>query len=173
MGFPRPKGVLNILNWSCSLVTAHRRHPVSLAFVKPASFGGICCPDAPTFFSCSVLCALGWASSVICLPFLNSVLFSASGVDESQTMLVFGASFLAAAVNTLNGGVFKRKRCLTAIPGLHLVQCSARSPCKTVQYQLRQLLPLQKKTFSSFKSSSGMTPLKIQLHLLPQISTTQ
>ena len=81
-----------------------------------------------------------------CLPFLESVLFSASGVDATQTMHVFGASSLAAAVNTPNGGVFKRRRCLTAIPGLNLVQRSARFPCKTVQYQLRQLLRLHKHT---------------------------
>ena len=54
-------------------------------------------------------------------------------------MHVFDASSLAAAVNTLNGGVFKRRRYLTAIPGLHLVQRSARFPCKTVQYQLLRL----------------------------------
>ena len=61
-------------------------------------------------------------------------------------MHVFGASSLAAAVNTLNGGVFKRRHYLTAIPGLHLVQRSARFPCKTVQYQLHKLLRLHKHT---------------------------
>ena len=91
---------------------------------------------------------LGWACNVRCLPFLDSVLFSASGVDESQTMHVFGASSLAAAVNTLNGGVFKRRHYLTAIPGLHLVQRSARFPCKTVQYQLHKLLLLHKHTLN-------------------------
>ena len=59
-------------------------------------------------------------------------------------MHVFGASSLAAEVNTLNGVVFKRRRCLTALPGLHLVQRSARFPCKTVQYQLHKLLRLHK-----------------------------
>ena len=63
-------------------------------------------------------------------------------------MYVFGASSLAPAVNTLNGGVFKRRRCLTAPPGLHLVQHSARFPCKTVQYQLHKLLLLHKHTFN-------------------------
>ena len=48
-------------------------------------------------------------------------------------MHVFRASYLATAVNTLNGGVSKRRRCLTAIPGLRLVQRSARFPCKTLQ----------------------------------------
>ena len=61
-------------------------------------------------------------------------------------MHVFGASSLAAAVNTLNEGVFKRRRCLTALPGLHLVQRSARFPCKTVQYQLHKLLRLHRHT---------------------------
>ena len=69
-------------------------------------------------------------------------------MDESQTIHVFGASSLAAAVNTLNSGVFKRRRCLTAIPGLHLVQRSARFPCKTVQYQLHKLLRLHKHTLN-------------------------
>ena len=64
-------------------------------------------------------------------------------------MHVFGASSLADAVNTLNGGVFKRRRYLTAIPGLHLVQRSARFPCKTVQYQLRKLLSLRRHTLKS------------------------
>ena len=63
-------------------------------------------------------------------------------------MHIFGASSLAAAVNTLNGGVFKRRRSLTAIPGLHLVQRSARFPCKTVQYQLRKQLRLHKHTLN-------------------------
>ena len=148
MGFPRHKGVLRILNWSCSLVTAYRRPPVSLAFVQPASLGGICCPDAPNLFSCSVMSALGWACSVRCLSFLDSVLFSAPGVDESRTMLVFGASSLAAAMYTLSGCVFRRRRCLTAFPGLHLVQRSARFPCKTVQYQLHKLLRLHKHTLN-------------------------
>ena len=76
------------------------------------------------------------------------VLFSASVVDESQRMHVFGASSLAAAVNTLNGGVFKRRRCLTALPGLHLVERSARFPCKTVQYQLHKLFRLHKNTLN-------------------------
>ena len=80
--------------------------------------------------------------------FLDSVLFSAPSVDESWTMHVFGASSLAAAVNTLNGGVFKRRHHLTAIPGLHLVQRSARFPCKTVQYQLHKLLRLHNHTLN-------------------------
>ena len=112
------------------------------SYSRPRSVGSVVLMPQPPF-SCSVVCALGWACNVRCLPFLeNSVLFSASGVNESQTMHVFGASSLAAAVNTLNGGIFKRRRCLTALPGLHLVQRSARFPCKTVQNQLHKLLRL-------------------------------
>ena len=59
-------------------------------------------------------------------------------------MNILGANSLAAAVNTLNGGVFKRRRCLTAIPGLQLVQRSVRFPYKTVQFQPRKLLHLNK-----------------------------
>ena len=63
-------------------------------------------------------------------------------------MHVFGTSSLAAAVNTLNGGVFKRRRCLTALPGLHLVRRSARFPCKTVEYQFHKHLRLHKHTLN-------------------------
>ena len=51
-------------------------------------------------------------------------------------MLVFGASSLAA-VNTLPGGVFQRLSHLTALPGLHLIQSSAKFRHKTLQHQLR------------------------------------
>ena len=63
-------------------------------------------------------------------------------------MHVFGASSVAAALKALNGGVFKRRRCLTALPGLHLVQRSARFLYKTDQYQLQKLLRLHKHTFN-------------------------
>ena len=52
-------------------------------------------------------------------------------------MFIFGASSLAAAVNTLPGGVFQRRRHLTALPGLHLIQSSAKFRHKTLQHQLR------------------------------------
>ena len=63
-------------------------------------------------------------------------------------MHIFGASFLAAAVNTLNGGVFKRRHYVTAIPALHLVQRSDRFPCKTDQYHNNKLLRLHKHTLN-------------------------
>ena len=50
---------------------------------------------------------------------------------------MFGASSLAAAVNTLPGGVFQRRRHLTALPGLHLITSSAKFRHKTLQHQLR------------------------------------
>ena len=52
-------------------------------------------------------------------------------------MLIFGASSFAAAVNTLSGGVFQRRRHLTALPGLHVMQSSAKFRHKTLQRQLR------------------------------------
>ena len=58
-------------------------------------------------------------------------------------MFIFGASSLAAAVNTLPGGVFQRRRHLTALPGLHLIQSSAKFPQKTLQHQLRLDLRFQ------------------------------
>ena len=54
----------------------------------------------------------------------------------SKLMLIFGASCLAAAVNTLPGGVFQRRRYLTALRGLHLIQSSAKFHHKTLQHQL-------------------------------------
>ena len=86
-------------------------------------------------------------------------------------MHVFGASSLAAAVNTLNSGVFKRRRCLTAIPGLHLVQRSDRFPCKQSNINLT-IFSVYTNTLSISKSSSGMTPLTLPLHCTPQTSTT-
>ena len=65
---------------------------------------------------------------MLCLPFSDSVVFSAAGVDASRAMHIFEASSLDATVNTLNDGVFERQRSLTAIPGLHLEQRSARFP---------------------------------------------
>ena len=49
-------------------------------------------------------------------------------MDVSRLMHILGASSLAVAVKTLDGGVFKRRRSLTAIPRLHLGQRSARFP---------------------------------------------
>ena len=63
-------------------------------------------------------------------------------------MHVFSASSLAAPVNTPIGSAFKRRRCLTAILGLHLVQRSAHFPCKAVQFQLHKLLRLHKHTLN-------------------------
>ena len=55
-------------------------------------------------------------------------------------MFIFGASSLAAAVKTLPGGILQRRRHLTALPGLHLIQSSAKFPHKTLQHQLRLAL---------------------------------
>ena len=53
-------------------------------------------------------------------------------------MHIFAASSLFLAVKSLPGGVRKRKN-LTTIPGLHLVENSAKYPNKTVQFQLKFL----------------------------------
>ena len=58
-------------------------------------------------------------------------------------MFIFGASSLAAAVKTLPGGTLQRRRHLTVLPGLHLIQSSAKFPHKTLQYQLRLVQRLQ------------------------------
>ena len=61
-------------------------------------------------------------------------------------MFIFGASSLAAALNTLRGGVFQRRRDLTALPGLHLIQSSAKFLHKTLQHQLRFALRFRSHT---------------------------
>ena len=61
-------------------------------------------------------------------------------------MLIFGASSLAADVNTLPGGVFPRHRRLTALPGLHLIQSSAKFRHQTLQHQLRLVLRFRSRT---------------------------
>ena len=61
-------------------------------------------------------------------------------------MFIFGASSLAAAVNTLPSGVFQRRRHLTALPGLHLIQSSAKFRHKTLQHQLRLALRFRSHT---------------------------
>ena len=61
-------------------------------------------------------------------------------------MIIFGASSLAAAVNTLPGGVFQRRRYLTALPVLHIIQSSAKFRHKTLQHQLRLALCFQSQT---------------------------
>ena len=57
-----------------------------------------------------------------------------------KLMFIFGARSLAAALKTLPGGVFQRRRHLTALPGLHLNQSSAKFRHKTLQHQLRLAL---------------------------------
>ena len=63
-------------------------------------------------------------------------------------MFISGASSLAAAVNTLPGGVFRRRQHLTALPGLHLNHLSAKFPQKTLQFRLHKLLCLRHTTKS-------------------------
>ena len=50
--------------------------------------------------------------------------------DRFSTMYIFGASSLAAAIQSLPGGVFRRRHHLTALPGLHLKHLSAKFPQK-------------------------------------------
>ena len=52
-------------------------------------------------------------------------------------MHFFGASFLAAAVNSLPGGPFKRRSHVTAFSGVHFVARSAKPPPKIPKFQLR------------------------------------
>ena len=61
-------------------------------------------------------------------------------------MFIFGASYLAAAVKTLPGGTFQCRRHLTALPGLQLIQSSAKFRHKTLQHQLRLAVGFQSRT---------------------------
>ena len=58
-------------------------------------------------------------------------------------MHIFGASSFAAAIQSLPGGVFRRRQHLTALPGLHLNHLSAKFAHKTLQFQLHQLIRLR------------------------------
>ena len=80
--------------------------------------------------------------------YLQSFLFSAFCVDARLKMHIFGANSFAAAIQSLPGGVFRRRQPLTALPGLHLNHLSAKFPQKTLQFQLHQLLRLRHTTKS-------------------------
>ena len=86
--------------------------------------------------------SLGLLSAVSSILNQCSVLSSLSGRASDNAYLC--ASSLATSVNNLDGDVFKRRRYLTAIPGLPLIQRSARFLFKTVQFQLQKLLRLNK-----------------------------
>ena len=109
---------------------AHKWPPVCFAFVPLTSFGTISCPDAANPFFSWVLCALGWACCVRCLSFLAFCFQLLAWTSVGQCISLV------------------RRRCLTSIPGLNLVQRSDHFPCKTVQYQLEKLLRLHKHTFN-------------------------
>ena len=61
-------------------------------------------------------------------------------------MFIFGASSLAAAVNTLLGGDFQRRSHLTALLGLKLIHSLAKFRHKTLQHQLRLALRFRYQT---------------------------
>ena len=58
-------------------------------------------------------------------------------------MHIFGASSFAAAIQSLPGGVFRRRQHLTALPGLYLNHLSAKFTHKTLQFQIHHLKLLQ------------------------------
>ena len=122
---------------------------VALVAVPAAEpLGRIPSPPPPLFFGI-VLCQL--LSSLLCAMWfyhLQSFLFSAFCVDARLKMHLFGASSFAAAIQSLPGGVFRRRQHLTALPGLHLNHLSAKFPQNTLQFQLHQLLRLRHKTNS-------------------------
>ena len=53
------------------------------------------------------------------------------------------SQFICSAIQSLPGGVFRRRQHLTALPGLHLNHLSAKFPHKTLQFQLHHLKRLQ------------------------------
>ena len=64
-------------------------------------------------------------------------------MDARLKMHIFGGSSFAAAIQSLPGGVFRRRQHLIALPGLHLNHLSAKFPQKTLQFQLHHLKRLQ------------------------------
>ena len=80
--------------------------------------------------------------------FLQSFLFSGFCVDGRLKMHIFGASSFSAAIQSLPGGVFRRRQHLTALPGLHLNHLSAKFSQKILQFQLHQLFRLRHTTKS-------------------------
>ena len=93
--------------------------------------GAVCWIPLPDFFVCRE-CPSG-----LCLVSCFLSLRQQCSVYRSRACyilkLIFGASSLAAAV-TLPGGVFQHRRHLTALPGLHLIQSSAKFCHKTLQH---------------------------------------
>ena len=61
-------------------------------------------------------------------------------------MLIFGASSLAAAAVNIPEDVLQRHRYLTALPGLYLIQSSAKFRQKTLHHQLRLVLRFHSRT---------------------------
>ena len=148
MGFLHRRGAFDILNWSCSSATAPKRPPASLAFVFPASLVWDLFSRSPTpFFAES---RVHFARLVVwCfLKTKTAFLFSSYGMDASRTMHIFGVNSIDAAVKSLDGVVCKRRRPLSALPGLYLVQRSARIANKTDQFPLKKRLRLKKKQFN-------------------------
>ena len=87
--------------------------------------------------------------SVACYVLCGSIIqnlfpFQPFCVDARLKMHIFGASSFATAIQSLPGGVFRRRQLLTALPGLHLNHLSAKFPHKTLQFQLHHLKRLQR-----------------------------
>ena len=107
--------------------------PVRRRFVAWDRKDEVCWIPLPLFASLSVL--------RVCLVSCILLLRDPCSVFSSRAcyiqMFIFGASSFAAAINTLSGGVFRRRRHLTALPGSHLIHASAKFRHKTLQHQLR------------------------------------
>ena len=103
-------------------------------FVAPVAAPAVSRSDRSLYpFFWIVLCQL--LSSLLCAMwfyYLPSFLFSAFCVDARLTMHICGDSSFAAAIQSLPGGVFRRRQHLTALPGLHLNHLSAKFSQKTL-----------------------------------------
>ena len=104
-------------------------------------------PLPPFFGLCCASYSVAWY--VLCGSIIyNLFSFQPLCVDARLKMHIFGASSFAAAIQSLPGGVFRRRQHLTALPGLDLNHLSAKFPQKTLQFQLHQLLRLRHTTKS-------------------------
>ena len=140
-------GAMSFLNWSCFFLRHMSTFPLLLPSYHRLRLCGICSKIPPPLF-CSVFCA--FAGLVVCFVFSSQTVFrfQLPGVNAFRKVHIFVASSLAAAVNTLDVCVFKRRRSLIATPRLHSVQRSAVFPYKTVQFELKKTsVPQEKQIF--------------------------
>ena len=108
--------------------------------------GAVCWIPLPLFWG---VVRAQWVCVVSCFLSIGDPFSGSSRPACYNLMFIFGTSSFAAAVNTFPGGVFQRRRHLTALPELHLIQYSAKFRHKTLQHQLHLALRFHSRTYSN------------------------